>query len=335
MSHANQTMKISEKESDVIWKVKAVAIALTICAHCNTVLENASFAARTASYFLASLGSLGVPVFLFISGYLFSYKPLMKCIKTKIKSIIVPWLFCGTLVYLYVYLRKGELSLSIYFEWIIGINTYLWYLSISVFLIMLGQCICYISNRIRITIQCIEIICIFISFGILFLEKIGVLAFHPYLNIFRWQCYFLLGMILRQKHLIDWIPSCVSPFVLGMISLLLLALTGKSISYWNVYWGGVAILAIMGVIMLCKRIKICYSCLMDIGKKSFSIYLLHMPVAGITVNILNRFYDSIGFATILRPAVVLIITYIFIKTVEHFTKDKKIEPFVQHVLGIR
>jgi len=85
MSQANETMKISEKESDVIWKVKAVAIALTICAHCNTVLENASFAARTVSYFLASLGSLGVPVFLFISGYLFSYKPLMKCIKTKVK----------------------------------------------------------------------------------------------------------------------------------------------------------------------------------------------------------------------------------------------------------
>lgn len=335
MDQLNQVMPISRKESDIIWKAKAVAIVLTVCAHCNTVPENASFAARTVSYFLASLGSLGVPIFLFLSGYLFSYKPLMKCIKMKIKSVIVPWLVCGTLVYIYIYIRKIEqISFSTYFKWIIGSNTYLWYLSISVLLIILGECICYISNRTKIAIQCIGIICMSISLAILLLERIDVLVFHPYFDIFRWQWIFALGMIARQKRLIDFIPSCVSPFVMVIMALFLAALTGRSLSYWSIWWEPISIIVIISAIMLCKYCK-CSLYAVDIGKKSFSIYLLHMPIAGITVNILNRFNDAIGVMTILRPVAVLAITFLLIKMVEIIVKNKKIEPFVYLMLGIR
>ena len=335
MLQVNRILKISEKESDLIWEIKAVAIIFTICAHCNTVLENNSLPAKTVSCLLGSFGSLGVPIFLFFSGYLFSYKPLIKCIQTKIKSMVIPWLFCGTLVYLYVYLRKGSLSISTYSKWLIGIDTYLWYLSISILLIVLGECICFISNRTGINIRYIEVILILISLGMIFLEKIDVVNFHPYLNIFRWQWLFLLGMISRETRLVYWIPSNIIPFIFGTIVLLVLAFLGRTISYWSLCWEGAAVLAVMSVIMLCKCIKRSYSFVLDIGKKSFSIYLLHMPVAGITANILNRFYDLTGLATLLRPVVVLMITYFFIRLADRLVKSRKTKSAVQGLLGIR
>ena len=335
MNHMGDTLSLFERESNTIWKAKAIAIIFTICAHCNTIPENSSFLAKAASCFLASLGSLGVPVFLFFSGYLFSYKSITKCAKTKIRTLIVPWITCGSLVYLYVYLRKGQMSFLSYFKWLLGIDTYLWYLSVSVVLILIGECVCWISNRTKISAQCIGLICISLSVIILLMESVELLALHPYLNIFRWQWIFAFGMIARQKYLIKYLPATYIPFVLGIIVLLLLALTGYAFSYWSRYWAAAAVVVVISVIMMCKYCKDSSILLMDIGKKSFTIYLLHMPVAGITVNILNRVYDTIGIMTLLRPVVVLTVTYIFLKIIEVAIRKCKIGPIVRCVLGIR
>lgn len=49
------------------------------------------------------------------------------------------------------------------------------------------------------------------------------------------------------------------------------------------------------------------SLLMDIGEKSFSIYLLHMPIAGILANIMNRFPN--GIFILARPVIAVLLTY--------------------------
>lgn len=335
MNQIGQKIAFVGRESDTIWMAKAVAVAFTICAHCNTVLENAPFAAKVASCFLASLGSLGVPVFFYLSGYLFSYKKFAKCAKTKIRTLIIPWIFCGSLVYLYIYLRKGQISFLTYFKWILGVDTYLWYLSISVVLILLGESICWLSSRTKIAIQYIALICIFLSLIVLFMENIKVLSFHPYLDIFRWQWIFVFGMIDRQKHFIKYLPATRIPFVLGMIVLLLLALTGSAVSYWSRYWAFAAVLAVISVVMLCKSCKDGNFHTIDIGKRSFSIYLLHMPIAGIVANLFNRFNDTTGMMTLFRPVIVLIITFLLLKLVERMIGNKKIEQEVRQVLGIR
>ena len=57
------------------------------------------------------------------------------------------------------------------------------------------------------------------------------------------------------------------------------------------------------------------------GKASFSIYLLHMPVAGVVANLLNR-SEYFAPLTIFRPIIVIAITMLFVRLYFGlFTKD--------------
>ena len=59
----------------------------------------------------------------------------------------------------------------------------------------------------------------------------------------------------------------------------------------------------------------------NLGKESFSIYLLHMPVAGVIANLLNR-SEYFAPLTVFRPLIVIFITIMFIKVyLKIFTKD--------------
>ena len=83
--------------------LRFLAILSVICAHVST--DSSSY----ANLVVRSCGTVGVGLFFFLSGYFFYYnkKDFIFFWKTKFKTIIVPWLFCGTIDWLYVVLRKG------------------------------------------------------------------------------------------------------------------------------------------------------------------------------------------------------------------------------------
>lgn len=78
-------------------------------------------------------------------------------------------------------------------------------------------------------------------------------------------------------------------------------------------------MTILGVRIANEKIS---NLFIKLGEYSFSIYLLHMPVAGIIVNITNRF--DLIFLLLIRPLIVIGIVIVFIriykKVMEKFNK---------------
>jgi fucose 4-O-acetylase-like acetyltransferase len=109
--------------SSVFNSAKVLSILSVILAHSK--LNDDSFYNNIAE----RLGCIGVITFLFISGYFYNISKygIQSFFFKRIKTIIIPWLFLGTVVF--VFSRK-ELTLISWFNWIIGNGTYLYYLTI-------------------------------------------------------------------------------------------------------------------------------------------------------------------------------------------------------------
>lgn len=77
-------------KSTMIFKLKGLAIFSVICAHMADLPDTANAANTLCANFVKSIGCLGVPVFLLISGYLFvksTDRPFLAFWKNKAKTI--------------------------------------------------------------------------------------------------------------------------------------------------------------------------------------------------------------------------------------------------------
>lgn len=319
MREYNANTVLTDQESSAVWQMKAWAVLFVICAHCGYVTEQSSYCSHIVSRLLGTLGSLGVPVFFFLSGYVFKYKPFSVWLRKKFKDFVIPWLFCGTMVYLYVVMRKGGLSFFSWLRWIFGENSYLWYMTV---MILLWLCAEIIYKAVAVKKWDIKVICavgIIASVCGLILEYTHIIDFHPYLNIFRWLWIFLLGIILRQNHLIKSTKKSAWILPAFIAVLLSLSVIGIDTNYWKYNFFIIAPITIFVFIHSFVRNHKIGRLIEDIGKKSFAIYLIHMPVAGVVVNVFSRFSDFIGILTFIRPIIVLCITYLFILILERIS----------------
>ena len=123
---------ITASESRYIYILKSVTIFSVVCAHLGTVPVDASTINMAFADILRYLGTWGVLGFFVVSGFLFAgnTKSFKDFWKTKAISVIIPWVFCYTLLYLYVTIRKGGFSIIGLLEFIIGYQSSSYYLTI-------------------------------------------------------------------------------------------------------------------------------------------------------------------------------------------------------------
>lgn len=309
MNDTNKEQRLTKNESARIWQMKAWAILFVVCAHCAGVPVDAPAASQIVSQLLQSFGSLGVPIFFFLAGYVFRHKKLIPWLRGKITGLLIPWLVCGLLVYLYVHLRKGGISAASLALWLVGDGSYLWYLSVMVLLWLWARVMLWGAQKGFWTPLVAEVVSILLSVTALVLEYLDILSFHPYLNIFRWMWLFVLGLFAGRISLLEkaghrmfWIP--IWTFLLAALAVLKV-----HIDYWSVGF------------CLCACVSIAVSVngyvpsgkiatyLQTLGKDSFAVYLLHMPAAGLVANLCNRVSDHSGLLTLIRPFVALFITH--------------------------
>ena len=87
----------------------------------------------------------------------------------------------------------------------------------------------------------------------------------------------------------------------------------------------------MGNITISRNATECGRVYWNFDRRSFSIYLLHMPFAGITANLLNR-SEKLAFLTILRPIIVIIVTSCVIEGVIYCARKVKL---LKYLIGCR
>lgn len=303
ISYYKQIQEMNER--NFIYVLKFFAVISIVSAHVNSILNNTSQFNYIASVFLQEIAIFGVPIFLIISGYLYSKNKdnLTVFFKKRIKTLIIPWIMTGTVVFLYITLRKGNLNLVSYGNFLIGNGTYLYYLSI---LFMLYAIFWKLKNKkilIVLLLFCITSRC----FGFNFLPNIV-----PGLNPFNYMHYFIIGILISREFTFLDLAKKVNNkiFLLSIVLFMLISIVNILVD--NEY--NLSIFKILAGIMILFKlstIKYLYNNLfISIGKESFAIYLLHMPIAGITVAITNLIGN--GLLTLIRPAIVIAIVHVAI-----------------------
>lgn len=335
-------MKMQE-ERKYIYLLKAFAIFSTVCAHNAVLPEGANKAVSMIIWVMICLGTYGVPLFFFISGYLFysNKYTVKKFVIRKIKTIVIPWFFCATIVWLYVVLRKGGLSFLSWIEFIIGKEYSTYYMTMLLVLYVI-----YWKTR-RYD---------WFIYGSIFLSVIAIIgqswfgwgwtnwlnpiAVKPHFNPLNWAVYFALGMIVKKKCLLGRTSAICRKYLWLWCSLLMIS---AGIHYvkeipWTYYSRYVLInipLMAMIVMGIC-RILVEHNAefLQKIGEYSFTIYLLHALGAGGIV----WFTERLGWTVLilLRPfiniALVLAGIYV-IRTI--CNRCRRLRGIPEMLIGIR
>ena len=99
--------KVDSETSEKFWLLKAFAIIAVVACHCTNTIDNPGRINTIATYFFDAWKGSGVPIFYFCAGFFFKGSgKFLPFVKNKVVSIIVPWVFTGTLIWLYIVLRK-------------------------------------------------------------------------------------------------------------------------------------------------------------------------------------------------------------------------------------
>lgn len=330
---AKQQSVIVQTERNYIYALKVLAVISIVSAHCTYVSSDTNKINILFSWILNKIGSIGVGVFFIISGYFF-YKnecSFSKFFFKKIKTILLPWIMTGTCVYLYTVLRNGGLGLYSWFKFILGDGTYLYFLS----LLILFYMIFFYNRKNKIFIYC----SIFTSIISIWLTSLGYFSkTNPFLNPFNFIIYFSIGILIANKNILINIASICTRYknillVWYIILLILIKIFNISSGYWGYSTLIIQPVAILLVFGLSTK-KLLYSeKILKIGQESFSIYLLHMPVAGIISNIFSRF--DLWVLTLVRPFIIIGITMGFISLYKYISNRFNMSNILNPIIGIR
>ena len=301
-------LKIDEASGKLIYRMKAIAIFLVVAAHSTAVGENAGVANQTVSQLWRGFMAISVTIFFLFAGYLLFYehRTFGKFTLRKLETIGIPWLFCGTLVYLYVYLRKGGLSLLSYVLWLLGVETYLYYLTELLLLYLLmfffrkNKVVTWIALGGSLLVKVLEDI-----FSVSF-------AFSSF-DIPHALLYFSAGLLIAQYGVLEriigiagkiWIPCGCIYISLAILRLFVLDRSSKLLYEF------IFIIGILFFIGVCSLATSKGNFMIEIGRLSFPVYLLHMPIAGIVANLCNRV--DWAWLTAIRPFIAFIIVYLLV-----------------------
>lgn len=237
-----------------------------------------------------------------------------KFMNKKLRQIIIPWIFVGTFCYLIVFYFKHNLSFINYLKFISGYGSYLYFLSVLLILYLINFKF-KINNMFLYSSLIIGIISLVLN--IIYGEN----SF-SYINFCNWIPYFNLGMLVSKNNKInDLFKFCRKNMFIFFITFLIVFLysfiNNIEINYWTLV-GIIVILTFWGMffgIIYDKKSKINTF----FGENSLVFYLIHMPIAGICVRIMN------GYFIIFRLFLTLLITYIVIYLYKFFTKKLNLE----------
>lgn len=327
----NDFSRITER--NYIYALKTYAIISIVSAHCAIVFESTNQLNELFSWLLRQIGSIGVGIFFIISGYLF-YKnkySFKKFFKRKINTFLVPWIVTGTIVYLYVVLRKGGIGFDSWFNFLLGNGSYLYYLTVLTFFYVLFF---YIPKKKVIIISIIAVSCV----SILLTAMGHINGISPYLNPLNFIGYFSVGLaisknnaLMKMAHLCSKHIFLLLVLYIGLLILIKLNnITSGYVGYATIIMQPIAVSLVFALAMM----KFMYNKkILNLGIYSFSIYLLHMPVAGIVTFIFNK-YD-LWPLTLARPLIIIAITLGFIYLYKVIGSKLKVDNYSNCFIGIR
>ena len=324
------------RESQLLLRMRAMAVWLIVLAHSSALPENASSVAVRMEDFLSSVSRFGVWIFFALGGYLLAYeqKPLLAVLRKKVQTILIPWLFTGTIVYLYVFIRRQDLSLLSYVQYLLGYGTYLWYMAVYSALLIV-----FLLLR---KVKWFSVAAVIVGIVLECTRLLYPLAGEDYKFLYflvQWEIPFGIGYIINAFHFQQTLYTfiCKFKYICIFVSLVLVIFDFcwfGVLWYWSTWYMVLALFAapaVIGVVLVLE--KSCGKVMEHIGKASYSIYLLHMPVVGLVSHLCCRF--DRGFSVPFRPFIAIGVTYLALYLLQKLAKRCRCETIFKLLIGLR
>jgi len=316
----------------MFYVAKAVAVLQIIVAHMSL-----GEAQPVAEAIRIAFSQIGVPVFFVCTGFFYQRKRNDSRIfwGKKIKTIIVPYIIMATATFVLPVILSGTFKgFAAYVKWVIGIGSPYWYMSVMLLCFLLFKCICHLER----TKKAALFSCVGISVLSVLLSVIGVIQynsyFNQYTNLLNWIGWFALGYLIREYGWLEKITSKMFFAVSCPLLILFVALsTGRTITieaYVDQYSLPIEIFGVVCVLCLANALSNT-KLLIDIGKKSFFIYLIHIQLAGFINARLP--YNVVFFVA--RPIVAVAVCYVIAKFCELILKKVNLFEKYGVILGLR
>lgn len=323
-----------EKERTIITRTRAVAVFLIVLAHCNAAPPNTSQLTMKMIDLCSSISFFGVWMFFILGGYLLKYekRTFLSMLSRRVKRIVVPWLFTGLLVYTYTNVRHGGISLMSLIQFIVGYGSYLWYMAVYIVLLVLFSAM----RKIKWGSYLLVVLAVIMELSGIQYHYAGTDYKLYYFLVGAWPIAFGIGYLINQNNWGKSIFAHVEKygglwFAAAFIAAVAVFLGFGRWYYWSKCYLPLCVAvtpAVMGLVLVLG--KVLGSVMDEIGRMSFSIYLLHMPMAGIVSNIMCRF-DS-GLTVPIRPFIVIALTWLGIRLIyflaEKFNKTELVSTLI-------
>ncbi|MBQ7384675.1 MAG: oligosaccharide flippase family protein [Clostridia bacterium] len=323
----------NKKCSALFTVARAFALISIVCAHITFRTEYSPIIGRVFSI----VASVGVIAYLFMSGYYYNtkkFKSFFAMLKAKAVSVVIPWMFLGTVIYLYNSLLGGLAITPLeWFKWIIGYKTYLYFMTVLLLCFM----IFYRTNK-AILISAIPISLISLmatATGVLD-SVVELLHITHYLNIFNWIGIFALGKLISQieaekvyKFIRKSRYAVIAIFVLAVVALCVF--DGIEVGYFTYIGIYLELLGALFIFAVSSFKIFNLKLIQNIANNSFAIYLIHMAVIGVSGRIINIHPITQIFSSVF----IILVCHFALELCRFVIKKLKAEKYLNPLFGFR
>lgn len=320
--------RLSQKDSMALYFVKTMAILASVAAHVSIMDLSAPVNAFfTRMWDMVSCISVGG--FLIVGGILYTREPgdSRSFWTRKAKTMILPWLFCGLLTYGYRALYEPSSLLGLVY-WLIGKGTWLYYVTMHLFMLVLFK---PIYKHVPALWACVAVTVV----QILWKTRGGGVPSpfgSDYLNPLHWVGFFALGILLRRQglRLKKW-------FLWGCV--VVLAVTSVIVyrrwiyDYFHILNMAFSVSAFFVLLALGRRFadSRLRGLFREIGASTYCIYLLHM----LFVPPILRRIPGETFKAIFSPVIGLAIMMLLIGIGKYITGKLPFGQKLRALVGLR
>ena len=315
---------------------RVLAILSVIVAHTPFPVE----AGSVADELLTALGSIGVVMFFVISGYYFNpekYGTLRAFFKPRLVTLVVPWLFVGSLIYVESALVSGQgLSFLSYGRFLVGHGSYLYYLPVLLvcFLVYFypvkkGKIHLTCAISVALTVLSLQLT----AFGVLDATRIGLT---DYLNVFNWIGYFCIGVWLKRANVYRLMAWCrrflwvLLPAYAGILALSFFVI-GDRIGYFSYLGMPLQLIGVMIVMGICSWRWMNNRVFRYVSRASFGVYLVHM----FTFAVVDKFVGTVPVVCFAAPLITLTVTTFGFWLLDLLARKIKFMKWVLPLVGMR
>lgn len=317
--------RLSERDSTALYFVKAMAIFASVAAHVSTI-DLTTQLGGLVTRFWDMFSCISVGNFLIAAGILYTRTPGDSAAfwKRKFRSMGIPWLFCGTMTYVYRLLCGVPGSLAEYGCWMLGHGSWLYYVTLHLLMLAVFKPIW----RSAPALWC----CVLVNAIQLLWRPIPAPLGNDYLNSFNWFGFFALGILLRRQGL--RFSRGFLLVVAGVLAVSAGAVYHRWIyTYFHILNAVYSVSAFFLLFALGRRLAGTRLAggIREVGTSTYCIYLLHMFV----LLPLFRRIPWEGFKTLFSPVLGMVIMMLLIRLGKYITGKLPFGDKLRLLVGLR